>query len=157
MLGKGLGAPGGGREGGVARHVRERLEVGLFLAGLLALAFGYGVAVGKGPLFPHVLINNAVDAARDWRENWRQYLGLRSEFVLPSARTAAGVPRYDRAAAWPGYTFLTMFHDHRFGGGAGRHGRPCAAPLGRRAQPDLARPDGVRWGEAGRRRRRHPR
>ena len=95
--------------------LRERLERGLFLAGLLALAFGYGVAVGKGLLFPHVLINNAVDAARDWRENWRQYLGLRSEFVLPSARTAGGVTRYDRAAAWPGDTFLTMFHDGRFG------------------------------------------
>jgi Arylsulfotransferase (ASST) len=115
MLGKGVRAPGRGVKGGLTRHVRERLEVGLFLAGLLALAFGYGVAVGKGLLFPHVLINNAVDAARDWRENWRQYLGLRSEFVLPSGRTAGGVTRYDRAAAWPGDTFLTMFHDGRFG------------------------------------------
>src|SRR3954466_8630538 len=115
MLGKGLGAPGGGREGGVARHVRERLEVGLFLAGLLALAFGYGVAVGKGLLFSHVLINDAIDAARDWRENWRQYLGLRSEFVLPTARTAGGGTRYDRAPAWSGYTFLTMFHGGHIG------------------------------------------
>ena len=107
--------PVGGGKAGSPDIVRERLEVGLFLAGLLALAFGYGVAVGKGLLFPHVLINNAVDAARDWRENWRQYLGLRSEFVLPSARTAGGVTRYDRAAAWPGYTFLTMFHDGHIG------------------------------------------
>ena len=107
MLGRGVGAP--------AQPLRERLELGLFLAGLLALAFGYGVAVGKGLLFPHVLINNAVDAARDWRENWRQYLGLRSEFVLPSERTAGGVTRYDRAAAWPGDTFLTMFHDGHIG------------------------------------------
>src|SRR3954447_25503971 len=111
MLGRDLGAPARERE---RRPARERLERGLFLAGLLALAFGYGVAVGKGLLFPHVLINNAVDAARDWRENWRQYLGLRSEFVLPSERTAGGVTRYDRAA-WPGDTFLTMYHDHRFG------------------------------------------
>ena len=115
MLGGSAGAPGRGRRGGLARIVRERLEVGLFLAGLLALAFGYGVAVGKGLLFPYLVINNAVDAARDWRENWRQYLGLRSEFVLPSERTAGGVTRYDRAAAWPGDTFLTMFHDGRFG------------------------------------------
>jgi hypothetical protein len=115
MLSRGIGAPDRGRGGGPARSVRERFELGLFLAGLLALAFGYGVAVGKGLAFPHVLINNAIDAARDWRENWRQYLGLRSEFVLPSARTAGGVTRHDRAAAWPGYTFLTLFHDGRFG------------------------------------------
>ena len=101
--------------GGLAGPPGSGSSVGLFLAGLLALAFGYGVAVGKGLLFPHVVINNAVDAARDWRENWRQYLGLRSEFVLPTARTAGGVTRYDRAAAWPGDTFLTMFHDGRFG------------------------------------------
>src|SRR4051794_8837325 len=115
MLGKGVRAPGRGRGGGLARPVRERLERGLFLAGLLAFAFGYGVAVGKGLLFPYVVINNAIDAARDWRENWRQYLGLRSEFVLPTARTAGGVTRYDRAAAWPGDTFLTMFHDGHIG------------------------------------------
>ena len=42
-------------------------------------------------------------------------------------------------------------------GRAGRHGGPRAAPLGRRGQPGVARPDGVRRGEAGRRRRRHPR
>ena len=87
----------------------------IFLLGLLGLAFGYGVGVGKGLLFPYVVINNAIDAARDWRENWRQYLGLRSEFVLPSARTTGGVTRYDRATAWPGYTFLTMFHDGHIG------------------------------------------
>ena len=87
----------------------------VFLLGLLGLAFGYGVGVGKGLLFPYVVINNAIDAARDWRENWRQYFGLRSEFVLPTARTTGGVTWYDRAAAWPGDTFLTMFHDGHIG------------------------------------------
>ena len=154
MLGRGVGAPARERE---RRPVRERLERGLFLAGLLALAFGYGVAVGKGLLFPYVVINNAVDAARDWRENWRQYLGLRSEFVLPTARTAGGVTRYDRAAAWPGDTFLTMFHDRRFGAvlvdmeGRALHRWDVAVS---RVWPGQTVFDGV---EAGRRRRRHPR
>src|SRR3954468_1487668 len=99
----------------LARSIGVRVDLMVFLLGLLGLAFGYGVGVGKGLLFPYVVINNAIDAARDRCENWRQYLGLRSEFVLPTARTTGGVTRYDRAAAWPGDTFLTMFHDGRFG------------------------------------------
>src|SRR4051794_41522244 len=150
MLGKGVRAPGRGRGGGLARPVRERLERGLFLAGLLAFAFGYGVAVGKGLLFPYVVINNAIDAARDWRENWRQYLGLRSEFVLPTARTAGGVTRYDRAAAWPGDTFLTMFHDGRFGAGLGGMEGRAPHPWGGPGSPNWPRHTGVGRGGAGR-------
>ena len=99
----------------LARSIGVRVDLSVFLLGLLGLAFGYGVGVGKGLVFPYLVINNAIDAARDWRENWRQYLGLRSEFVLPTARTTGGVTRHDRAAAWPGYTFLTMFHDGHIG------------------------------------------
>src|SRR3954447_15223201 len=99
----------------LARSIGVRVDLMVFLLGLLALVFGYGVGVGKGLLFPCVVINNAIDAARDWRENWRQYLGLRSEFVLPTARTPGGVTRHDPAAAWPRDTLPPIFHDGRIG------------------------------------------
>src|SRR3954453_13180812 len=76
----------------LARSIGVRVDLMVFLLGLLGLAFGYGVSVGKGLLFPYV-INNAIDVTRDWRENLRQYLGLRSEFVLQTARTTGGVTR----------------------------------------------------------------
>lgn len=101
--------------GPLLRFLQLRWDLGLFIAGLLALAVGYGIAVGKDHAFPHAWVNRALEAERDWRANWRAYLGLRSQFLLPTTRTVGGVTRYDRDAAWPGLTFLTMYRDGRFG------------------------------------------
>ena len=92
-----------------------RLDLVLFCLGLLGLAFAYGVAVGKYEIFPHTAINRATDALNDWRENWRHYLGIRSRYMAPTARTAGGVTVHDRAAVSPGYTFMTMYRNGRYG------------------------------------------
>lgn len=97
------------------RFLKRRHELILFVLGLLALAFAYGIAVGKGRVFPHLQINRALDAARDWQENWRARLAIRSEYLLPTRHTTGGVTRHDPAAAYPGNTLLTLFQDGRFG------------------------------------------
>jgi hypothetical protein len=116
------GAPGDSKtERGLREGKRSpaglhaRWDLVLFGLGLLALAFAYGVAVGKYRLFPHTVSNRAADALQDWRENWRHYLGIRSRYLAPTARTAGGVTVLDPAAASPGYTFLTMYRDGRYG------------------------------------------
>ena len=113
-------APGaaGRRARGTARSsalFRGRWDLVLFGLGLLALAFAYGLAAGKYRLFPHDTIDRAADALRDWRENWRHYLQVRSRYLLPTARTVGGVTVHDPAAVAPGPVFLTMYRDGRFG------------------------------------------
>ena len=51
----------------------------VFAFGLAIAVFAYGIAVGKPRLFPHDVIEAATEAARDWRDNWRHYLGIRSK------------------------------------------------------------------------------
>ena len=103
-------APGAG-----AAVRRGRWDLALFGLGLLALAFAYGLAAGKYRLFPHDAVDRAVDALRDWRENWRHYLQVRSRYLLPTARAAGGVTVHDPAAVAPGPVFLTFYRDGRFG------------------------------------------
>lgn len=94
--------------------VRRNAEKIVFAAGVGLVVFGYGVAVGKLRLFPHDLIEAAAEAGRDWRENWRHYLGLRSRWLQPTTRGSA-LPVHDPAAAWQGHTFLTRYRDGAFG------------------------------------------
>jgi hypothetical protein len=100
---------------GAAAGLASRWDLVLFCLGLLGIAFAYGVAVGKYQVFPHTELNRAADALKDWRENWRHYLGFRSRYLLPTARADGGVTVFDRKAASPGYTFLTMYRDGRYG------------------------------------------
>ena len=95
--------------------VRQKWDLVLFCVGLLGIAFGFGVAVERYRFFPHGAIENASAALQDWRVNWRHYLQIRSKYLIPTSHTEGGVTRYDRAAAWPGYTFLTLYRDNRFG------------------------------------------
>jgi Arylsulfotransferase (ASST) len=98
-----------------AGFLRQNWDVVLFCIGLLGIVFAGGVAVAHYHLFPYQTINNGVDAFQDWRENWRHYLQIRSKYLLPTARTAGGVTVHDQASAWPGYTFLTMYRNGRYG------------------------------------------
>ncbi len=59
-------------------------------------------------------LSEAVEAFRDWRSNWRHYLGIRSKWLQPNLR-GAGVTRFDPQKAQPGLTFLTAYRDGRFG------------------------------------------
>jgi hypothetical protein len=115
-------APGAGAAGRQARGTaripalpRGRWDLALFGLGLLALAFAYGLAAGKYRLFPHDTIERAAEALRDWRENWRHYLQVRSRYLLPTARAGGGVTVHDPATVAPGPIFLTMYRDGRFG------------------------------------------
>lgn len=94
---------------------REKWDFVLFCVGLLGLAFAAGMVVERYRLFPHDVIREATAAAHDWRANWRHYLQIRSKHLRPTPLTEGGVTRYDRTAASPGYTFLTIFRDNRFG------------------------------------------
>lgn len=86
----------------------------VFALGLLAAVFAYGVAVGKFRLFPHDLIENATEAARDLSINWRHYAGIRSKWDQDTAR-GGGVTIHDPALASAGDTFITGFRDGQYG------------------------------------------
>src|SRR5262245_63678331 len=101
--------------GRTSTFIREKWDVVLLCIGLLGVAFADGIAVERYRLFPHGVVVRAAAAVQDWRDNWRHYFQLRSKYLVATARTTGGVTRYDRAAAWPGYTFLTLFRDDRFG------------------------------------------
>jgi hypothetical protein len=95
--------------------LRRNLDKLVFAVGLALVVFAYGVAVGKFRLFPHDMIEAATEAARDWSENWRHYLGIRSKWVQDTAR-AGSVTKHDSTRAWAGHTFVTAFRDNVFGG-----------------------------------------
>jgi hypothetical protein len=99
----------------LAGFLRQNWDFVLFCIGLLGVVFAGGIAVGKYQFFPYQPINNGIDALRDWQENWRHYLQIRSKYLLPTARTARGVTVHDQASVWPGYTFLTMYRNGRYG------------------------------------------
>lgn len=91
----------------------DRLERLFFGAGIAVLLFLAGMAADRYGLFPTPQINAAVDAARDWRANWRHYLGIRSKWLEPNRR-GSGVTVYDEERAQPGMTFITAYRDGRF-------------------------------------------
>jgi hypothetical protein len=95
--------------------LRRNLDKIVFALGVALVVFAYGVAVGKFRLFPHDVIEAATEAGRDWAENWRHYLGIRSKWVQDS-NLAAGVSIHDPNAAWAGDTFVSAFRDNIFGG-----------------------------------------
>jgi hypothetical protein len=99
----------------LAGFLRQNWDFVLFCIGLLGVVFAGGLAVGKYHFFPYQPINNGFDTLMDWRENWRHYLQIRSKYLLPTARTAGGVTVHDQASVWPGYTFLTMYRNGRYG------------------------------------------
>jgi len=94
--------------------LRRNLDKLVFALGLALVVFAYGVAVGKFRLFPHDMIEAATEAARDWSENWRHYLGIRSKWVQDTVR-AGSVTKHDATRAWAGHTFVTAFRDNVFG------------------------------------------
>jgi hypothetical protein len=91
----------------------QNLERVVFAAGLATLIFTAGMLAGHARLFPFPVVNAAWDAAVDLEENWRHYLGIRSEYALATSRSEGGVITYDRHAAFDGYTFIAAY-------GAGR-------------------------------------
>lgn len=95
--------------------VRRHIDKLVFSLGLALVIFALGIAVGKFRLFPHDHIQAAINAAQDWRDNWRHHLGILPNWVQASNRPG-GVSRYDPARAWPGHTFMNLFKDGAFRG-----------------------------------------
>ena len=93
------------------RHNAEKM---LFAFGVAMAIFAYGVAAAKYDLFPHRTLQSAFAAARDWQENWRHYLGIRSNWVQDSPRQG-GVTIHDRERAWAGQTFVSLYRNGSFG------------------------------------------
>lgn len=91
----------------------SRFERAVFYAGLALVLFGAGIAVDRYRLPPTGILDAAFDAVRDWRENWRHYLGIRSKWTVTATRPA-GVTRHDPAAAFAGYTYVSAFRDGQF-------------------------------------------
>src|SRR5947209_931061 len=75
--------PGVGRARG-----RPAWDLVLFCVGLLVLGVLGGIVIGLFRLPPSATVRGALEAADDWRENWRDYLRIRSQYLLPTARTA---------------------------------------------------------------------
>jgi Arylsulfotransferase (ASST) len=94
--------------------LRQKIELVIFFISAMALVFGYGIAVERYRLFPHAIINSAIDSARDWKGNWRHFLGVQSKWLQPTERTER-ISWRDPERSWPGYTFFTGFHQGGWG------------------------------------------
>lgn len=99
----------------LAGFVRRKWDLVLFCFGGLLVTFALGMAVARYEVFPYTVVRDAAAAVKDWRENWRHYLQIRSKYLVSTTRKEGGVTRYDRAAASPGYTFLVLYRDGGFG------------------------------------------
>jgi hypothetical protein len=80
---------------------------------LAALAYVGGIVAAGVGLFPSGQVRSAVEAAKDWRQNWRHYLQIRSMYSVPTDRPAGWTVR-DASAVSPGYTFVAGFRDGSF-------------------------------------------
>ena len=88
---------------------RAHVEVTLFALGVMALVFVAGILVGRTGGFPYPVLRAAWAAGLDWKDNWRHYLGVRSNHAKPTKRPAGGVTIHDPALAFDGYTLVTAY------------------------------------------------
>ena len=95
--------------------LRRNAEKIVFALGVAAAIFAYGLAVGRYKAFPASLLEPAFEAAHDWRENWRHYLGIRSNWVQDTKRSG-GVTVHDPARAFAGQTFISAYRNGAYGG-----------------------------------------
>ena len=98
------------------RWLRNHIDQIMFVIGGSLLVFLTGVVVGRAGLFPSSILSATWEAANDWHENWRHYLGWRSRFDLPSERTRGGVVKHDKNLAFTGYTLVVAHRPTRHGG-----------------------------------------
>jgi hypothetical protein len=95
---------------GSSRSLTDRLSIVLFVAGLAAVAFGYGVLVGVYEWYPYDLLREARQAAVDLR---KKYDIDAEPFAVEVAHERAGVTVYEPERAFDGYTFVTAWRDGR--------------------------------------------
>lgn len=95
--------------------LRRNMEVVVFLSGLTVMVFLAGMTVGRVGLFPWPVVNSAIDAVTDLRENWRHYLGVGSKYEAPTNRSTGGVTVHDPALAFDGFTFVAAYRSDKPG------------------------------------------
>lgn len=90
------------------------LERVLFGLGVAVFVFLGGLAVGRYRLPPSTQIDEAIEAARDLRRNWRSYAGLvpTKHVVRADANRGPDRPPAVSAEAQPGVTLLTGLFDN---------------------------------------------
>jgi hypothetical protein len=93
--------------------LRQNWAMLSFGSGVVALAFMLGMLAAELGTFPSGILRAAVEAARDWRENWRHYLQIQSKYAVRTDR-AGGATLHDPAAIYPGHTFVTGYRDGQF-------------------------------------------
>ncbi len=98
--------------GGRGPRAESRTEIRLFLLGAAVLSFITGTLVVEFRLFPYPqALSPAFEAARAWRRRVAATSSLRATDLWYSTEfRKRGVVRYDRAKAFPGYTFYTSSH-----------------------------------------------
>lgn len=89
------------------------LGVAATVVGLTVLAYVGGVVAAQLDLFPATQVRSAIEAAKDWRQNWRHYLQIRSMYAVPTDKPD-GWTVSDAGAVTPGYTFVVGFRDGSF-------------------------------------------
>lgn len=89
------------------------VSMAVSVAGVAALAYVGGIAAAQVGLFPAPQVRAAVEAAKDWRQNWRHYLQIRSMYEAATDRQAGWSVR-DAGSVNPGHTFVVGFRDGSF-------------------------------------------
>jgi hypothetical protein len=80
----------------------------LFAAACVFLVYLGGMATTHYELLPYTTIRDAVRAARDWRENWRSYLGIApTKFLVPAEGEEQGVVVHVSGAPEAGLTLIS--------------------------------------------------
>jgi len=104
-----------GTAGRFLSFLRRKWDLVLFWFGVLFIVFVLGILADRFQVFPSRVVRDAVAAVDDWRVHWQHYLQIHSKYLRPTEHSKGGVTRYERSAVAPGYTFLTLFRDGRFG------------------------------------------
>ncbi len=79
----------------------DRLAFGLFIASIVLLAFGYGIAAGKYKLFPYAAVHDALTAFKTQLD--------RPHHLSPIRYDSVGTQIHDRKSIAPGVTLLTSY------------------------------------------------
>ena len=89
-----------------------RLEKPLFALGVLVLVFLAGMAARHYETVAYTVVNNAIDAGRDWHSSWKAYLGIEPvKHLRRSMREGTGTVTYVPDKAFPGVTLMTGLFD----------------------------------------------
>ncbi len=90
----------------------DRLAKLVFLLGFCAVLVLGGLYVGWKRLPPVEQVEEAADAIRDWRTNWRSYAGLEpTKFIRPAPTEGSGLTLNVEGEAQPGVTVMSSIWD----------------------------------------------